>query len=234
VKLFNTKDMKNHAIKMLIYGPSGHGKTTLAGTTGEKTLLISAEGGQLSLKGKDVSVIDISKDDDGETVNMEQRVTNLRTVYSMLQGGMKDEYAWVVLDSLTEIGECLHNMLKHKFSDDKYALWGEYSDQLRAIAKAFRDLPGVNVIVLALSETEKDELSRRYKNIMIQGKIQNQLPAYFDEVFYLDAEEDADGNISNRRLITGASQKFIAKDRSGSLNMYEKPNIADIAKKIRG
>jgi hypothetical protein len=46
-------------LKFLVHGPAGAGKTTLCGTTGEPTVIISAESGLLSLRHLDIPVIEV-------------------------------------------------------------------------------------------------------------------------------------------------------------------------------
>lgn len=46
-------------LKFLVHGPAGAGKTSLCGTTGEPTVIISAESGLLSLRHLDISVIEV-------------------------------------------------------------------------------------------------------------------------------------------------------------------------------
>ena len=49
----------DNGIKLLVHGPSGAGKTSLCSTTGEPTVIISAESGLLSLRGHDIPVIEV-------------------------------------------------------------------------------------------------------------------------------------------------------------------------------
>ena len=57
IEVKSTAEHASKNISMLIYGPSGFGKTTLAGTLTGKTLIISAEGGLLSLHNKEIDFI---------------------------------------------------------------------------------------------------------------------------------------------------------------------------------
>jgi hypothetical protein len=55
---------------------------------------------------------------------------------------------------------------------------------------------------------------------------------FFDEVFALRVEKDADGN-PTRWLQTNRDYNYEAKDRSGSLDMFEPADLSAIAAKIK-
>ena len=59
MKITKTNDLGQHALKMVIYGEAGSGKTRLAATTGEPTVVISAEGGLLSLRDHAITAIEV-------------------------------------------------------------------------------------------------------------------------------------------------------------------------------
>jgi hypothetical protein len=88
-------------------------------------------------------------------------------------------------------------------------------------------------VFTALAKSDKDELSRKIMAVDLQGKISEQLPGYFDEVFYYEVTDTEDKQ-KLRHLVTQPSDKFVAKDRSGKLDLYEKPNLSFIAQKIKG
>jgi hypothetical protein len=54
---------------------------------------------------------------------------------------------------------------------------------------------------------------------------------FFDFVFALRVEKDADGN-PTRWLQTNRDYNFEAKDRSGSLDMFESPDLSALATKV--
>lgn len=236
MRIQSTKDISSRSLKILVYGPPGIGKTTLAKTTGESTFVLSFESGLLSLSGEDIDYFDASTDDDGNPVSVEQKIENLKAAYKYLKSPeAREKYQWVVIDSLSEIAQTYADVAKRSFPDkkDAFQLWGQYTDDLRAMIKAFRDLSGYNVVMTALSESDKDEVGRRFQNVMMQGKIANQLPGYFDMVFYYAKATDENGE-ERRVLITDTTDKAIAKDRSGKLDFMEQPILAHIASKIRG
>lgn len=236
----STKSLGHDQVKIIVYGVPGIGKTTLAGTIEEPLLLVSAESGTLSLADKDINVFDVTQDDEGNKLNTATaKMERVQLIASyLLTDEAKSSLKWIVLDSLTEIGQLVFESIKEsdaKFKDPKnnLVLWGLYGEKMRAFVKFFRDLPGYNIVFTALAKSEKDEVNRRIMAIDLQGKISEQLPGYFDEVFYYELAELED-NQKVRRLVTQSSDRFVAKDRSGKLSQYEEPNLSAIAQKIRG
>lgn len=235
MKISNTENIGSNALKVLVYGQSGAGKTTLAGTIEEPTLVISAEAGLLPLRGKKIDVIDLSIDDNDKIIPKDKRAARLTEVYAYLcTEEAKKKYKWIFLDSLTEINQVILDelMVKYPSRSDSLPMYGELSLRMKALIKAFRDLPFYNVVFTALSEIEKDENGARFVTVSLIGKFAAQLPQYFDEVFYLQAITNESG--TTRRLITAQSDRIIAKDRSGKLASMEEPHLGNIAKKIRG
>lgn len=230
MKVQNTKQVEGAKLKALIGGYSGAGKTTLAGTVDGKCLVISAESGLLSIAGKDVDFIDISRDDNGNVLKeANERVKRLGEVFTWLHEGQK--YNAVFLDSLSEMGELLVEKLQKDFPDrkDSFPMWGEYSKMMRSIVKKFRDLP-YHVFMTCIIEPDKDQNGKRYMSFDIPGKISEKLPQYFDEVFYIMANEDG-----TRKLHTKATDTLRhAKDRSNKLDPVEEPDLGNIVRKILG
>jgi hypothetical protein len=112
---------------------------------------------------------------------------------------------------------------------DGFKLWAKYSEDMYAVAKAFRDLKGVNVIIIALAETRKENFEDRLYPMIPAQKIQLKLPALYDEVLYLAV----DGS-GTRSIITSPTSGILAKDRSSRLEPIEPPDFQVIFKKING
>jgi adenylate kinase family enzyme len=81
--------------KILVFGASGAGKTTLCATAPGKTLIISMEAGLLSIKDKDnVTAIEVKE------------ASEIEEIAQLLESGKLD-YDTVCLDSVTEMSEIL-------------------------------------------------------------------------------------------------------------------------------
>lgn len=212
----------DNGIKILVHGPAGAGKTVLATTAGEPTLIISAEAGLLSIQDAPdyVKVTEVKSVDD------------VRHVYSYLSEGT--DFRWVVLDSISEIGEVVLATEKANTKDPRQA-YGALIDEMGALIRAFRDLPGYNVVFTAKQERAKDEATGMmlYGPAMPGAKLGPAMSYWFDCVFAYRVERDPEGN-PERWLQTARDLQHEAKDRSGRLDPFERPNLAHIAAKIRG
>lgn len=208
-------------IKALVYGRSGAGKTRLCGTA-PAPIILSAEKGLLSLRDQNIPVLEINTLDD------------LNRAHDWLIGPAGANYYTVCLDSITEIGEKVLANAK-KGNKDGRAAYGVLIDQMTQIIKAYRDLPGKCVVMTAKTEFMKDEMSgiTRWAPAMPGAKLAQQLPYLFDEVFYLGTNKDAEGK-DYRYLQTRVDLQYEAKDRSGSLDHFEFPDLTHVFNKIYG
>lgn len=236
MRIISTKHVDNSKIKSIIYGLSGSGKTSLAKTIKQPTLIISVESGLLALKDSTIDVIDITKDNDGKLLPEELRIQRLKEVYNyILTEECMKKYKHIFIDSLSEVAENLIKALDKEFPDRKDALpkWQEYNKRIRIIIKGFRDIPHYDITFSCLAEIDKDEFNKRYMAFSMAGKISQLLPSLFDEVFYLSVTKNEEGE-SVRKLITQSTDWLVCKDRSGKLLPEEQPNLDLIFNKIRG
>jgi phage nucleotide-binding protein len=235
MRVISSKNIGQNSLKILVFGRSGAGKTTISATANEPTIVISAESGLLSISDKEVDVIELNTDDEGNPIPKEKRIDRLMEVYKYITSESCTKYKWLVIDSITEIGQNLLEKLQKDFPDRKDALpmWGEYSKQMRSIIKAFRDLNKFNVVMTALAVEHRDENGRLEICIDLNGKISDQMPQFFDEVFYLHVKKENDKIV--RKLLCNPNDVVqVAKDRSGKLAQFEDPSLELIANKIRG
>ncbi len=221
IKLTTTREAaRSNGVKILTYGQAGAGKTTLCATTGGTPIIISAEGGLLSLRASDIPVIEVSS------------IADVHEAYAFLMSPEGAHFDWVCLDSISEIAEVVLNAEKKATKDPRQA-YGALTEQMTDLLRAFRDLPGRNVYMSAKQERTKDELSGAvlYGPSMPGQRLGQGLPYLFDEVLCLRIEKDAEGK-TVRALQTQPDFQYGAKDRSGALDAFEPPNLAAIAAKI--
>jgi len=211
--------------KIVVYGAPGVGKTSLAASLPGKLLILSAEAGLLSLAGADV---------DADVVEV-QSLETLRAAYAEIKAA-PDAYAWVVLDSVSEIAEVVLASEKAKTKDPRQA-YGALQDSMLGIMRAFRDLP-CGVYFSAKMQSTKDEATSRvsYGIGMPGTKLGESIPYLFDEVFRLVVVDEDDGNggkVVSRYLLTATDGKSTAKDRSGRLDAYEPADLGAVVAKIK-
>ena len=215
IQLISARDaaLKN-GIKVLIYGPAGSGKTVFCTTApeGEKTLIISAEGGLLSIQ-----------DDQAVDICVVSSIDDVYEIFNHLKG--EHPYQWICLDSISEIAEVVLTSEKAKTKDPRQA-YGALIDQMTGLIRSFRDLP-TNVVMTAKMDRVNDEHANTllFMPSMPGARLAQSLAYFFDEVFCMRLTKNADGVLRDIQ--------YEAKDRSGKLDQYEYPTLANIAAKIR-
>lgn len=144
------------------------------------------------------------------------------------------QFSWICLDSISEIAEVVLNNAKKTVKDPRQA-YGQLAEQMTDLLRAFRDLPGRNVYFSCKQERAKDEQTGAmlYFPSMPGNALKSGVSYFFDEVMALRVEKDADGN-PTRWLQTNRDFNYEAKDRSGTLDMFEPADLSTIAAKIRG
>lgn len=221
MQLRSTREATVNGIKVLVYGPAGVGKTTLCATTGGNPLIISAEAGLLSLRQHDIPFIEVND------------MASLTEAYSFVsQSAEAAAFDWICLDSISEIAEVVLSSEK-KLTKDPRQAYGALMEHMGDIIRKFRDLNGKNVYFSCKQERIKDELSGAmlYGPSLPGAKLAQSIPYFFDEVFALRVEADQEGQ-PHRWLQTASDASYSCKDRSGSLEMFEHPQLASIAAKI--
>jgi len=221
INVKTTGSLAANGVKVLVYGQAGAGKTSLIKTL-PQPIVLSAEGGLLSIQDADLPFIEIS---DMET---------LREAYTWLtQSDEANGFQSVALDSISEIAEVVLNAEKKATKDPRQA-YGAMQEQMADIIRAFRDLPGRHVYMSAKLEKTQDEMGRvLYAPSMPGNKTGQALPYFFDEVLALRVEKDSDNN-TQRALMCDSDGLWLAKDRSGKLDAWEAPDLGAIIAKIGG
>lgn len=221
INVKTTGSLSANGVKVLVYGQAGAGKTSLIKTL-PSPIVLSAEGGLLSIQDADLPFIEIAS------------MTDLQEAYKWLtESDDAKAYKSVALDSISEIAEVVLNAEKKATKDPRQA-YGEMQEQMADIIRAFRDLPGRHVYMSAKLEKTQDEMGRvLYAPSMPGNKTGQALPYFFDEVLALRVEKDGDGN-TQRALMCDSDGLWLAKDRSGKLDMWEAPDLSAVFAKIGG
>jgi len=221
INLQSTGDVHGNGVKMLVYGQAGAGKTTLIKTM-PNPVIISAEGGLLSLRGEQIPFLDI------------RTMADLAEAYKWASGSDEvKQFESIAIDSLSEIAEVCLNAEK-KIAKDPRQAYGAMQEQIADIIRGFRDLPRLHVYMSAKVEQKQDDMGRLiYSPSMPGNKTGQSLPYFFDEVLALRVEKDAEG-VTQRAIMTSSDGLWLAKDRSGALETWEQCDLGDIIKKIGG
>jgi phage nucleotide-binding protein len=221
INIKRTSNVQDDGARIVVYGPSGAGKTRLIPTL-PNPLVISAESGLLSIKDSDIPYIEVT---DYQSLSEAYRFC--------AESAEAAPFASIAIDSISEIAEVV---LAHekRISKDPRQAYGEMQVQVLEIMRAFRDLRGKHIYFSAKCEKQQDEQGRiLYSPSMPGQKLAQQIPYLVDEVFALRVEKDADGN-TQRALMCDSDGLWSAKDRSGKLDQWEAPDLGAIIAKIEG
>lgn len=207
-------------INALIYGESGAGKTRLA-LTCDRPLIISAEGGLMSLQGADIPYIE---------------VTDIKTAREAVKYATQHatEYGTIIFDSLSEIAEIVLADLMQKTPDPR-KVYPEMESAVTRLIRQLRELP-CSIIWIAKQTTVVDDAGRRSCTPLVPGqKFSDKLPYLLDLVgrLVVDTVQKEDGTVSHRRTLRFVPDgTFTAKDRSGKLPELCPANIQKIVERI--
>jgi phage nucleotide-binding protein len=221
INLKRTGGLSANGVKLLVYGQAGAGKTSLIRTL-PKPVVLSAEGGLLSIQDADIPFIEIT--------SMEE----LQEAYMWCRDSEEaKDFETIALDSISEVAEVVLNH-ELKTNKDGRAAYGELNTQMTGLIRAFRDLPSKHVYFSAKLEKSQDEMGKLLYNPSMPGKSLTQsLPYFFDEVLALRVERDSEG-VNQRAIMCDTDGLWLAKDRSGKLEPWEAPDLGEIIRKIAG
>ena len=221
INLRSTKGLHANGVKLLVYGNAGSGKTSLIPTL-PNPVVLSAEGGLLSIADADLPFVEVSSYD-----------TLMEAYRWVIESDEAKQFESIALDSISEIAEVVLNHEK-KIAKDPRQAYGSMQEQMADIIRAFRDIPGKHIYFTAKCEKATDESGRiLYAPSMPGNKTGQQLPYFFDEVLALRVEKDAEG-VAQRALMCDSDGIWQAKDRSGKLDGWEAPDLGAIIAKIGG
>lgn len=214
----SSRELSLTTITALICGESGSGKTHQAGTLKGKTLVVSCESGELTLRKFDVDFIEVK---------------NLNDLRSILIEAQSSDYDNIYIDSISEVAEWFLEEAKQKYPDDSQTLkmFGYNKESMKKFIRFIRDIKK-NVFIASLLKVQTDNLQRRFMLPDIAGSMASMLPQFFDFVFCLRVITKEDE--MQRAIQTKSVDGYVCKSRIGNLNMYEEADLGKLIEKITG
>lgn len=219
----STKDLhQTGKINAIIYGAPGVGKTSLAKTV-ERPLVISAEGGILSLIGTDIPYIDVN---------------DIKSAREAVAYAIKhaSEYDCIFFDSLSEIAEIILSDAMQKTPDPR-KIYPETEQAVTRLVRQLRDNLPCSVVWLAKEDVSEDDLGRKTIRPSVPGsKFSARLGHLPDLVgrMVVDTVQKEDGTTVNRRTLRFVSDgTFVAKTRGITLPELCPANIGKIIGKVK-
>lgn len=209
----STKDTKVDGVKIVLYGSAGSGKTTTLATAPDP-FIISAEGGLLSLRDKDVPFVEV------------RTMKEIDEAYKYVKSS---EHSTICIDSVSEIGESVLNDYKKTVADGRQA-YGKLADMMGAFIRNLRDLPGKHVVFVSKERRYDDEDSgiTTYEPYIPGKVLPFNLPYLVDEVLCMRLDRKG-----KRYVQCQADRLRPCKDRSGTLDKEEAPDLSAIINKIK-
>lgn len=221
INLKSTSSVASDGVKIVVFGMSGYGKTTLIKTL-PSPVILSAESGLLSISDADIPFIEI------------KTMQDLMDAYEWASGSAEaSHFESIAIDSISEIAEVVLAAEKRKNKDGR-AAYGEMQTVMMEALRAFRDIRGKHVYMSAKAEKQSDETGRiMYSPSMPGNKLSQQIPYLVDECYAIRVERDADDQVF-RALMTQPDGLWACKSRSGKLDAWEPPDLGAIITKIVG
>jgi phage nucleotide-binding protein len=228
-----TDKLEQVGATILIYGDSGTGKTTSAGTLPEgSTLFLDVEGGVASLRGRKHDAVRV-KDD----------LSNLRELFQWVRlgGDVGKKYKNVVLDSATELEQHMLIALgsggkRQGAPELQHYQIAQY--RMREYLRILRDLRdrGVNVVVTALEmqlQMEQGQAVQRSRSYpMLAKKIAPEVCGLFDVVGH-QVISNKDGHEGERFIVLEATDRAVGKNRWTDDTFIEAGNLGEFIARIR-
>jgi len=219
IKLTSTKDIVRF-VNILIYAEAGWGKTEQC-KHAPNPLIISAEGGLLTLTDEDIPLMEINN------------IADATEVCDWLDMSKEPEkYTTVCVDSLSEIAEVLlsDEMKKTKDARQAYGIMhNEMSMFIRRLRAAHKDVyfTAKQKKVVAEVGGAINYMPAAPGQMLLQA-----LPYFFDEVLVGRYGKLSTGEIY-RYIQTNEDRQYTAKDRSGTLQKIVEPDLGKVIETIK-
>ena len=243
-----TDELETMYVKCLLYSQPGMGKTYSVKTipNPKSTVIISAEGGLLSVRKAKIEVWEVEKWSDLTEI---VEFLNSPELPTYRKSKNLDPLETLFLDSSTELTKkCCEGVLKERgvilekrgkaldtmFADQMTIEdWGVAKGRVDRMFRVFRDMP-YNIIFTALEHSHQSSETKTDKAmpLMYPQSLSEQIPGYFDEVFRMKQAEQDGKTVRWWETVDDGRQ--IAKDRLGTLDKHIMPDWSVIFNEIKG
>ncbi len=214
-----------YLFRVLLYGRSGTGKSTMADSfPGKKGIVDTDSGGMVYLS--DAEILSIPED---STLSSAAPTAWEFCQAALEQFSQDPEVSVIVLDSFTTIADACLKFIMHAVNrvgqPPTFVEWSKQMELLKNyLFKAFSS--GKSVISCFHEDMEKDELSGQTWCLpLITGKLAKKVPGFHDEVYHMEPKKS--GKSVTYNILTKASGLYVAKSRLDRLVGLETEMPAD-------
>ena len=250
---------ERRGIKGVITGPSGIGKTSLAWTLdASTTLFLNAEAGDLSLQGWQGDMIEIRTWDQARDLacfiggpnpafRPDQPYSQAHYDHVLAELGdpaTLDRHQTVFVDSITVASRlCLQwckgqpqALSERTGKPDMRGAYGLLGQEMIGWLTQLQHTKAKNVWLIGILDEKTDDYNRRVFSLQIEGsKTGLELPGIVDEVISMVQLSTEEGEPYRAFVCqTLNPYGYPAKDRSGRLDMIERPHLGQLMDKISG
>lgn len=216
-KGFVVEDDAPETFNVLLYGPTGAGKSTAAATAPGPLLWVNAEGpGALAFPRK------VARERGTKIfearVEREQDIRGrMRQIIEHVKFGGDPKPQTVVVDTVAKVRDALIRQIVQPGARNSIQQFGEVAKVLEEFVRLMRDLP-VNLILLCHEDITEAE-GERIVQPLIGGALTPKIPAEMDVVAYCGVARDEETEVVRYmgQLAEGRGRR--AKDRSGGLGV---------------
>lgn len=224
----------NKKLKILLYGLAGKGKTALAATC-QQPIFLNAEGGELTLKRKNLEKI---YGKETKNINYEINVVdvshdNIESVLSELNSQKYQEnYKTIFLDSLSKICSQILFAESKKTRDPRRA-YGQYQIRIESLMNLMQRMKYHVVCVAKAEQRTIKSGDNEIVNLIPafkQQKVSYEMTHEFDFTWAVDQVDDSD----QRKCViyTQDYGPYHCKGRDSYLDLVERPHIAYLINKV--
>jgi hypothetical protein len=222
MQIYATNDGHSKYVNILLYGMSGAGKTPIAATA-PAPLIVASEPGLKSLSAYKLPYVL------GRT--QKEAMDVLKWIQSSSEAR---QFETIFFDSISMLSENILMDAK-KSSNDPRKYSPATTGATMEVVLAYLNITNKHVVMTCKAVLEKDGVSgaTSYAPFAVVPKLGPALPYHFDEVLYLSRHRDPTSGQEFAALrCRWDAECPQARDRSGNLDLWEKPDLTAIINKI--